>query len=73
MNDTNKLPDYLKRMIVENKELQIKLGALTTMLKQGQPKFVSDNQWLLMQRQHEHMKQYQAVLGQRIDDAVFNL
>ncbi|WP_131669242.1 crAss001_48 related protein [Psychrobacter pygoscelis] len=67
------MPEHLQRMIVEKKELKARLVKLIEFLDKGQPEFIDDTQWRLLDDQYEHMKAYHSVLSQRITDAIDNL
>lgn len=73
MSEKKAIPDYLERVIIEYAELKAKVAVLAKMLAGGQPKFVSDKQWDLLNEQHTHMTRYQTVLWQRITDSLMNL
>lgn len=54
------------RLIIEQRELFEKLDKLETFLDKGQPDFINDEQWKLLQEQHLHMDAYNDVLTRRI-------
>lgn len=54
------------RVRLEQFELTTKLDALENFLDKGQPNFISDAQWSLLQEQQKHMDAYNDVLAKRI-------
>ena len=54
------------RVRLEQRELNEKLDALENFLDKGQPKFIDDQQWALLQEQQKHMDAYNDVLVKRI-------
>lgn len=60
------LQPHEKRVIDEQQELQIKLDALGSFLDKGQPSFIDDLNWNLLDKQFQHMSDYNEVLKQRI-------
>jgi len=54
------------RVILEQRELYEKLDALESFLDKGQPDFISDEQWTLLQEQKKYMDLYNDVLTKRI-------
>lgn len=51
---------------LEQIELTSKLDALENFLDKGQPNFINDEQWALLQEQQKHMDAYSDVLAKRI-------
>lgn len=56
-----------QRVVDEQKELEIKLTALTDFLSKGRPKFIDAENWHLLDLQQDHMTKYNAVLLTRIE------
>lgn len=54
------------RVRLEQIELNSKLDALENFLDKGQPNFINDEQWSLLQEQQKHMDAYSDVLAKRI-------
>lgn len=54
------------RVRLEQIELTSKLDALENFLDKGQPNFINDEQWALLQEQQKHMDAYSDVLAKRI-------
>lgn len=54
------------RVRLEQRELHTKLDALENFLDKGQPSFIDDEQWALLQEQQKHMDAYNDVLVKRI-------
>lgn len=54
------------RVRLEQRELNEKLDALENFLDKGQPNFIDDEQWSLLQEQHKHMDAYNDILVKRI-------
>lgn len=54
------------RVRLEQRELHTKLDALENFLDKGQPSFIEDEQWALLQEQQKHMDAYNDVLVKRI-------
>ena len=54
------------RVRLEQIELTQKLDALENLLDKGQPAFIDDEQWKLLNKQAEIMDQYSDVLAKRI-------
>ena len=54
------------RVRLEQRELNEKLDALENFLDKGQPSFIDDQQWVLLQEQRKHMDAYNDILGKRI-------
>lgn len=73
MSNAVELPEHLQRVIVEKRELKIKLDALIAFLNKGQPEFIDDKQWELLDKQYKHMKEYHIILRERIADAMDGL
>lgn len=73
MKDKIELPEHLQRVIVEKTELKVKLDALIAFLNKGQPEFISDRHWELLDKQYKHMKEYHSILRERIADAIDDL
>lgn len=56
-----------KRVIDEKDELRIKLDALILFLQKGQPSFIDDKNWHLLQEQADAMNHYYTILVSRIE------
>lgn len=54
------------RVRLEQRELNEKLDALENLLDSGQPKFIDDEQWALLQEQKKYMDYYNEVFQWRI-------
>lgn len=54
------------RVRLEQRELHTKLDALEGFLDKGQPSFINDEQWSLLQEQQKHMDAYNDTLTKRI-------
>lgn len=54
------------RVRLEQLELTQKLDALENFLNKGQPSFIDNEQWALLQEQQKHMDAYNDVLAERI-------
>lgn len=54
------------RVRLEQLELTQKLDALENFLNKGQPSFIDNEQWALLQEQQKHMDAYNDVLAKRI-------
>lgn len=54
------------RVRLEQIELTQKLDALENFIDKGQPAFIDDEQWSLLQEQQKHMDAYSDVLAKRI-------
>ena len=54
------------RVRLEQRELNEKLDALENLLDKGQPKFINDEQWGLLEEQQKHMDSYNNVLTRLI-------
>ena len=55
------------RVRLEQRELMTKLDALENFLDKGQPSFIDDEQWALLQEQQKYMDAYSDVLAKRIE------
>ena len=64
--EQSKPTTFQERVILEQKELQTKVDALNALLVKGQPEFIDDEQWQLLNEQHKHMTEYNVTLLQRI-------
>ena len=60
------LQPHEQRVVDEQKELQVKFDALFGFLKNGQPKFINDENWRLLNWQFNSMQIYNDILKQRI-------
>lgn len=58
---------FQDRVRFEQRELSEKLDALENMLDKGQPEFIDDENWALLQDQRKHMDAYNDTLVQRIN------
>lgn len=54
------------RVLLERSELFDKLNKLQIFLSKGQPNFIDDNQWYLLDMQEKAMQQYLNLLNERI-------
>lgn len=54
------------RVRLEQRELYTKLDALENFLEKGQPAFINNEQWALLQEQKKHMDVYNDILVKRI-------
>lgn len=54
------------RVRLEQCELNEKLDALENFLDKGQPSFINNEQWDLLQQQQKHMDAYNDILAKRI-------
>ena len=59
--------EHEQRVIDEKTELQKKLNALFEFLKKGQPDFIDDKNWQLLDKQYQSMSDYNETLKQRIE------
>lgn len=64
--EESKPTTFQERVISEQIELQSKLDALNALLVKGQPEFIDDENWQLLNDQHKHMTEYNVTLMQRI-------
>lgn len=64
--EESKPTTFQERVISEQIELQSKLDALNALLVKGQPEFIDDENWQLLNEQHKHMSEYNVMLLQRI-------
>lgn len=64
--EQSKPTTFQERVISEQIELQSKLDALNALLVKGQPEFIDDKNWQLLNEQHKHMSEYNVTLLQRI-------
>ena len=62
-----KLLPHEQRVVSEKDELKIKLDALISFLQNGQPKFIDDKNWVLLQEQADAMNWYYTILISRIE------
>ena len=60
------LQPHEQRVVDEQQELQIKFNALFIFLEKGQPKFINDDNWRLLNWQFNAMQIYNDILKQRI-------
>ena len=56
-----------QRVIDEQKDLEKKLNALLEFLQKGQPSFIDDKNWALLNDQYDAMNWYYTILGSRIE------
>ena len=59
--------EHEQRVIDEKIELQKKLNALFKFLEKGQPDFIDDKNWQLLDKQYQSMSDYNEILKQRIE------
>lgn len=64
--EESKPTTFQERVISEQIELQSKLDALNALLVKGQPEFIDNENWQLLNEQHKHMSEYNVTLLQRI-------
>ena len=64
---SKELQPHEQRVVSEKDELKIKLDALISFLQNGQPKFIDDKNWVLLQEQADAMNHYYTILDCRID------
>jgi len=62
-----KLLPHEQRVVSEKDELKIKIDALISFLQNGQPKFIDDKNWVLLQEQADAMNHYYTILISRIE------
>ena len=56
-----------ERVCLEQCDLHTKLNALESFLSKGQPSFIDDEQWSLLQEQRNYMNSYNDILMKRIE------
>lgn len=56
-----------QRVIDEKTQLKDKLDKLLEFLQKGQPSFIDDKNWALLNDQHDAMNWYYTILGSRIE------
>ena len=56
-----------QRVIDEKTQLKDKLDELLELLQKGQPSFIDDKNWALLNDQHDAMNWYYTILGSRIE------
>lgn len=56
-----------QRVIDEKDELKSKMDKLCEFLQKGQPSFIDDKNWTLLNEQHDAMNWYYTILISRID------
>ena len=66
MSLEQKLQPHEQRVIEERDQLKDRLDKLREFLQKGQPEFIDDVNWNLLQVQFDAMSQYYAILLQRI-------
>lgn len=59
----------IDRMQIELDDLDDKLGKLETFIAKGQPVFLTDDEWVLLNQQHQDMLPYRATLAKRLEIA----
>jgi hypothetical protein len=60
------LQPHEQRVVEERDQLKDRMDKLREFLQKGQPKFIDDVNWNLLQLQFDAMSQYYAILLQRI-------
>ena len=60
------LQPHEQRVVEEKEQLGERLDKLRDFLQKGQPSFIDDEQWALLQEQQKHMDAYNDVLVKRI-------
>lgn len=66
MSLEQKLQPHEQRVVEECDQLKDRMDKLREFLQKGQPKFIDDVNWNLLQVQFDAMSQYYAILLQRI-------
>ncbi|WP_227713060.1 hypothetical protein [Moraxella sp. K127] len=59
----------IDRMQIELDDLYDRMDKLGTFIAKGQPAFLNDDEWALLQEQAHHMANYYSVLNMRLDIA----
>ena len=65
-NEQKTLQPHEQRVVEERDQLKDRMDKLREFLQKGQPKFIDDVNWNLLQVQFDAMSQYYAILLQRI-------
>ncbi len=65
-NEQKQLQPHEQRVVEERDQLKDRMDKLREFLQKGQPKFIDDVNWNLLQVQFDAMSQYYAILLQRI-------
>ena len=61
------LQPHEQRVVDECTQLKTRLDALQQFLQVGQPSFIDDTNWALLQEQYDAMNWYYTILTTRID------
>lgn len=61
------LQPHEQRVVDECTQLKTRLDALQQFLQVGQPSFIDDTNWALLQEQYDAMNWYYTILVTRID------
>lgn len=61
------LQPHEQRVVDECTQLKTRLDALQQFLQAGQPSFIDDPNWALLQEQYDAMNWYYTILTTRID------
>ena len=61
------LQPHEQRVVDECTQLKTRLDALQQFLQVGQPAFIDDTNWALLQEQYDAMNWYYTILTTRID------
>ena len=61
------LQPHEQRVVEEKEQLKERLDKLMGFLQKGQPKFIDDKNWRLLEHQFQVMSQYYAILLTRIE------
>ena len=61
------LQPHEQRVIEEKEQLKVRLDKLIELLQNGQPKFIDDKNWILLQEQCDAMNWYYTILINRIE------
>lgn len=67
MTTETKLQPHEKRVVEEKEQLKERLDKLVEFLDKGQPEFIDDKNWALLQEQREAMNLYHLILIDRIE------
>lgn len=67
MSLEQKLQPYEQRVVEEKNQLKERLDKLIEFLQKGQPSFIDDKNWALLNEQCDAMNWYYTILGSRIE------
>jgi hypothetical protein len=62
-----KLQPHEQRVVEEKEQLKDRMDKLMEFLQKGQPKFIDDKNWKLLEEQLDAMNWYYTILLSRID------